>query len=44
MDEEVEKHRQNMKKDFEARYAINIGHTMLEFQDKEAIVVPYNFK
>jgi hypothetical protein len=29
-----------MKKDFEARYATYIGHTMLEFQDTEAIVAP----
>jgi hypothetical protein len=33
-----------MKKDFEARYATYIEHTMLQFQDKEAIVAPYHFK
>jgi hypothetical protein len=29
-----------MKKDFEVRYTTYIGHTMLEFQDTEAIVAP----
>jgi hypothetical protein len=33
-----------MKKDFKARYATYIGHTMLEFLDREAVVAPYNFK
>jgi hypothetical protein len=33
-----------MKKDFEARYATYIGHTMLELQDREATVAPYNFR
>jgi hypothetical protein len=31
MDGEVEKHIQGMEKDFEARYATYIGHTMLQF-------------
>jgi hypothetical protein len=44
MDEEVEKHIKDMKKDFEARYATCIGHAMLEFQDRKAIVAPHNFK
>jgi hypothetical protein len=35
---QVEKHIQDMKKNFEARYAIYIGHAMLRFQDWEAIV------
>ena len=39
MDEEVEKHIQDMKKDFEARYTAYIGHTILQFKDMEAIVV-----
>jgi hypothetical protein len=33
-----------MKKDFEARYVTYIGHTMLEFQEREAVVAPYIFK
>jgi hypothetical protein len=33
-----------MKKDFEARYTTYIGHTMLEFQDREAKVDSYNFE
>ena len=43
-DEEVEKRIKEMKKDFEARYATYIGHAMLQFQDREAIMAPYNFK
>jgi hypothetical protein len=43
-DGEVEKVTQNMKKDFKARYATYIGHAMLEFLDKEAVVALYNFK
>jgi hypothetical protein len=43
-DKEVEKHIQDMKKYFEARYATYIGHAMLQFQDREAIVASYNFK
>jgi hypothetical protein len=42
--EEVENHIHNMKKDFEARYPMYIGHTMLEFQDREVVVVSCNFK
>jgi hypothetical protein len=37
-DEEVEKHIQDMKKDFKASYATYIRHAMLQFQDREAIV------
>jgi hypothetical protein len=44
MDEEVEQRINTMKKDFEARYATYIGITMLKFQDREAIMAPYNFK
>jgi hypothetical protein len=33
-----------MKKDFEARYATYIGNAMLNFQDREAIMAPDNFK
>ena len=43
-DEEVEKRIKDMKKDFEARYATYIGHAMLQFEDRESIVAPYNFK
>ena len=43
-DEEGEKRIKEMKKDFEARYATYIGHAMLQFQDREAIMAPYNFK
>jgi hypothetical protein len=43
-EEEVEKHIQDMKKDFEAWYATYIGHTLLQFQDREAIVALNNFK
>jgi hypothetical protein len=44
MDREVEERLKNMKKDFEARFAAYIGNTMLQFQDREAIMAPYNFK
>jgi hypothetical protein len=43
-DEEVEEHINNMKKDFEARYATYIRNAMLKFQDREAIMAPYNLK
>jgi hypothetical protein len=43
-DEEIEVRIQDLKKDFEARYTTYIGHTMLQFQDRESIVAPYNFK
>jgi hypothetical protein len=33
-----------MKRDFEARYATYLGRAMLQFQDREAVVVPYNSK
>jgi hypothetical protein len=33
-----------MKKDFEDRYATYLGHIMLQFQYKEVVVAPYNFK
>jgi uncharacterized protein YeeX (DUF496 family) len=43
-DEEVEHRINTMKKDFEARYATYIGNALLKFQDREAIMAPYNFK
>ena len=43
-DEEIEVRIQDLKKDFEARYATYIGHAMLQFEDRESIVAPYNFK
>jgi hypothetical protein len=30
-------------KEFEARYALYLGHAMLRFQHWESIVAPYNF-
>ena len=42
--EEIEVRIQDLKKDFEARYATYIGHAMLQFEDRESIVAPYNFK
>jgi hypothetical protein len=43
-DEEIEVRIQDLKKDFKARYVTYIGHAMLQFQDRESIVAPYNFK
>jgi hypothetical protein len=43
-DEEIEVRIQDLKMDFEARYATYIGHAMLQFQDRESIVALYNFK
>ncbi len=43
-DEEVEHRINTVKKDFEARYATYIANAMLQFQDREAIMAPYNFK
>ena len=44
MVEETKKHTHDMKKDFEARYVTCIGQTILEFQDREAVVAWYNFR
>jgi hypothetical protein len=44
MDEEVEHRINTMKKDFEARYPTYIKNAMLKFQEREAIMAPYNFK
>jgi hypothetical protein len=33
-----------MNKHFEARYTTYIGHTMLQFQDREPKAAPYNIK
>jgi hypothetical protein len=43
-DEEVEHCINTMKKAFEARYATYIGNALLKFQDREAVMAPYNFK
>jgi hypothetical protein len=43
-DKEVEHHINTMKNDFEARYATYIANAMLKFQDREAIMAPFNFK
>jgi hypothetical protein len=42
--EEVEHRINTMKKDFEARYTTYIGNALIKFQDREAIMAPYNFK
>jgi hypothetical protein len=44
MDEEVEHRINTMKKDFQARYPTYIKNAMLKFQEREAIMAPYNFK
>jgi hypothetical protein len=41
--EEREKKKAELKKEFEARYALYLGHAMLQFQHWESIVPPYNF-
>jgi hypothetical protein len=33
-----------MKKEIEIRFTTYIANTMLKFQDREAILAPYNFK
>jgi hypothetical protein len=33
-----------MKMEFETRFTTYIANTTLKFQDKEAIMAPYNFK
>jgi hypothetical protein len=42
--EEAQKHIEKMKKNFEAQYAIYLGHAMLQFQHRESLVAPYNFE
>jgi hypothetical protein len=41
--EERENKIAELTKEFEARYALYVGHTMLQFQHWESIVAPYNF-
>jgi hypothetical protein len=43
-DEEVEERLKIMKKEIETSFATYIANTMIQFQDKEAIMAPYNFK
>jgi hypothetical protein len=33
-----------MKKEFETRFTTYIANVMLKFQDREAIMTPYNIK
>jgi hypothetical protein len=42
-DEEVEE-RLKIMKEIETSFATYIANTMIQFQDKEAIMAPYNFK
>jgi hypothetical protein len=42
--EEVEERLKTMKKEFETRFTTYIANTILKFQDREAIMAPYNFK
>ena len=32
-----------LKLDFEAKYAFYIGHSLIKFQDRKAVVAPYHF-
>jgi hypothetical protein len=41
--EERENKIADLMKEFEARYTLYLGHTMLQFQHWESIVTPYNF-
>jgi hypothetical protein len=41
--EERENKKAELKKEFEARYALYLGHAMLQFQHWESIVALYNF-
>jgi hypothetical protein len=41
--EEREKKKEELKKEFETRYVLYLGHAMLQFQHWESIVAPYNF-
>ena len=41
--EEREKKIADMKKQFDAKYAFYIGNAMIQFQDRESVVAPYNF-
>jgi hypothetical protein len=41
---EAHKHKEEMKEDFEAWYAVYLARRMLQFKHKEAVVAPYNIK
>jgi len=42
--EEAKQHIEEMSKNFEAKYAVYLGHVMLQYQHNESIVAPYNFE
>jgi hypothetical protein len=41
--EEAQQHIEKMRKNFEAKYVICLGHAMLQYQHRESVVAPYNF-
>jgi hypothetical protein len=41
--EEAKKCIEEMKKNFEDKYVVYLGHAMLQFHHKESIMAPYNF-
>jgi len=41
--EEAQQHIKEMRKNFEAKYAVYLGHAMLQYQHRESVVAPYNF-
>jgi hypothetical protein len=43
-DEEVEERLKIMKKEIETSFTTYIANTMIQFQYREAIMAPYNFK
>jgi hypothetical protein len=42
--QEAQQHIKEMRKNFEAKYVVYLGHTMLQYQHRESVVAPYNFE
>jgi len=41
--QEAHQHIEEMRKNFEAKYAVCLGHAMLQYQHRKSVVTPYNF-
>jgi hypothetical protein len=41
--QEAQRHTEEIRKNFEAKYTVYLGHVMLQYQHRESVVAPYNF-
>jgi len=41
--QEGQQHIEEMRQNFEANYAVYLGHAMLHYQHRESVVAPYSF-